>query len=168
MSVFWLLRRSPWWTLPQARPAYLRSHQPQPHGPINNVAATWAHSRWAQQPRPRCYFKTLSLGPHARPRQPHREKFLKIAKQAEESSWEKGDIGLPVFNDRWLHALGTNSGKPAAYRLSQCPRLPGDRASQKTYDQLAHPKPWWGLVATAVRYECACAWASLCVWNGEG
>ncbi len=69
-------------------------------------------------------------------------KLLKIAKQAEESSWEKGDVGLPVFNDRWLHALGTNSGKPAAYRLSQCPSLPGDRASQKTYDRLAHPKPW--------------------------
>lgn len=38
-------------------------------------------------------------------------KLPKIAKQAEARPWEKGNLGLPVFTDRWLHTFGTNSGK---------------------------------------------------------
>lgn len=36
-------------------------------------------------------------------------KLPKIAKQAEACPWEKGNLGLPVFTDRWLHTFGTNS-----------------------------------------------------------
>lgn len=48
--------------------------------------------------------------------------LLKIAKQAEACPWEKGNLGLPVFTDRWLHTFGTNSGKQVCYPYVAMPQ----------------------------------------------